>query len=285
MKNNFNYSDEKAEQIYYKVQSMDNEKEANQWISPWPGYVSQLANCNVKDNEVNCKNGLVVDLKDLSAKIKAQGGEAIPKSLVFIDDNKTLQEKKFSESKISVSAVLIPAQNGFKSILCDPLHAKGMFTRLFFMDGYGLRHFELFDTQMQPTGDMIYVWKINWEGGKPRIPAALAEKTIVSPGNIVQVNYIGWLENSTVFDSSITDWKNKNITKESDFDEFETKPLQFKSLGGQMIMGFDAAVVNMKINETKTVQIAPEDAYGTDPKAHPLGNKTLNFKVRVEKIN
>ena len=285
MKNKFGYDDEKAEQIYYKVQSMGNEKEANQWISPWPGYVSKLANCKVTNDQVTCNNGLIVNLKDLSAKIKAQGGEAVPNSLVFIDANKTLQEKEFSNSKISVSAVLIPAQNGFKSVLCDPLQAKSLFTRLFFMAGYGLKHFELFDTQMQPTGEMIYVWKINWEGSEPRIPEALAEKTIVSPGNIVQVNYIGWLENGTVFDSSITDWKNKNITQDSNFDEFETKPLQFKSLGGQMIMGFDAAIVNMKVNETKTVQLAPEDAYGTDPEAHPLGNKTLNFKVRVEKIN
>ncbi|MBW2973134.1 FKBP-type peptidyl-prolyl cis-trans isomerase [Candidatus Woesearchaeota archaeon] len=285
MQEKFNYSDEKAEQVYYKVQSIDTEKEANTWISPWPGYTSRLQNCKTQNNEIICNNGLIVNLDDLSAKIKVSGGEGVPESLVYIDENGEFQEKIFANSKIPVSAVLVLSKNGYQSLLCDPLHAKGMFTRLFFMDGHGLKHFELFDEQQQPTGEMIYVWKINWDGGEPRTHRALIKKTTVSQGDNVEVNYIGWLENGTVFDSSIAGWKNKNITQYSSFDAFETKPLKFKSLSNQMIMGFDAAVVNMNINETKTVKIAPEDAYGIDPDAHPMGNKTLNFKIRVEKIS
>jgi FKBP-type peptidyl-prolyl cis-trans isomerase len=137
---------------------------------------------------------------------------------------------------------------------------------------------------MQPTGEAIYVWKVKWDGGEPRMHSALAEKTNVSKGDTVLTNYIGWLENGTIFDSSIIEWKNKNITQYSSFDEFETKPLQFTSRGGQMISGFDEAVVGMKKGETKTIKISPEEAYGTDPDKHPLGNKTLNFKIRVERI-
>ena len=285
MQEKFNYSDEKAEQVYYKVQSIDTENEANKWISPWPGYTSRLQNCKTQKNELTCNNGLIVNLDDLSAKIKVRGGEGVPKSLVYIDETGEFKEKVFANSKIPISAVLVPSKNGYQSLLCDPLHAKGMFTRLFFMDGHGLKHFELFEEQQQPTGEMIYVWKVNWGGGEPRTHRALIKKTMVSQGDTVEVNYIGWLDDGTVFDSSIAGWKNKNITQYSSFDAFETKPLKFQSLGGQMIMGFDAAVANMKVNETKTVRIAPEDAYGVDPDAHPMGNKTLNFKVRVEKIS
>ncbi|MBD3303543.1 hypothetical protein GF343_00195 [Candidatus Woesearchaeota archaeon] len=283
MQEKFNYSDKQAEQVYYKVQSIENEKKANSWISPWPTYMSQLVNCQTKNNEVTCNNGLVVNLNDMSAKIKAQDGEGTPQSLIYVDNNGTLQEKEFKSDQ-AFSAVLVPSKNGYKSLLSHPLLAKSMFTRMYFMDGHGLEHFELFDERMQPTGENIIVWKVNWQGTEPRIHSELKEKTMVSPGDTVQVNYIGWLEDGMIFDSSIVDWQTKNITPEISFDDFETKPLQFQNLGGQMIMGFDAAVTNMKSGETKTVQIAPEDAYGTDPEKHPLGNKTLNFRIRVESI-
>jgi len=284
MKTKFNYDNEKAEQVYYKIQSIDDEKAANNWISPWPGYMSQLVNCQTKGNAVTCNNGAIIDLTNLDAKIQVQGGTGIPRSLVYINENKEIQEKTFSNSKIDASVVLVPSGNGFKSLLCNPLLANSMFTRMYFMDGHGLEHFELFDERIQPTGEKIYVWKVNWDGGEARTLKSLIEKTKVSQGDTVQVNYIGWTEDGAVFDSSIVDWKNNNVSQNSEFDDFDTKPLTFQSLSGQMIVGFDAAVVNMQKGETKTVQIAPEDAYGTDPEKHPLGNKTLNFKVRVESI-
>ncbi|MBW3001675.1 FKBP-type peptidyl-prolyl cis-trans isomerase [Candidatus Woesearchaeota archaeon] len=284
MKQKFNYTNKKAEELYYKIQSIENEKQANNWISPWPSYYSQLVNCKTKNNEVICNNGLIVNLNDMSAKIKSNKGEGVPKSLVYISQNGTVEEKQF-KSDLDFSGVLVPSKNGgYQGVLCHPLLAKSMFTRLFFMDGHGLEHFELFDERMQPTGENIIVWKVNWKGAEPRIHKELQEKTTVSPGDTAQVNYIGWLENGSVFDSSITDWRNKNISSDSNFDDFDTKPLQFQSLQGQMIMGFDAAVANMKPGEVKTVTISPEDAYGTDPEKHPLGNKTLNFKIRVESI-
>ena len=39
-------------------------------------------------------------------------------------------------------------------------------------------------------------------------------------------------------------------------------PLSFVVGGGQMISGFDAAVVGMKVGETKEVRLAPSEAYG-----------------------
>ncbi|MEA2003583.1 MAG: FKBP-type peptidyl-prolyl cis-trans isomerase, partial [archaeon] len=43
-------------------------------------------------------------------------------------------------------------------------------------------------------------------------------------------------------------------------------PLTFTVGAGQMIPGFDSAVADMKLGETKTVTISPEDAYGeSDP--------------------
>ncbi len=63
--------------------------------------------------------------------------------------------------------------------------------------------------------------------------------------SMVKVHYTGTLEDGTVFDSS----------RESD-------PLEFKVGGGEMIKGFDAAVVGMVVGETKKFTIPADDAYG-----------------------
>lgn len=64
-------------------------------------------------------------------------------------------------------------------------------------------------------------------------------------GDIVQVDYTGTLENGTVFDTSVG-----------------REPLNFTLGEGQMIPGFEQAVLGMKVGESKTVTIPAEDAYG-----------------------
>ncbi|MBI2084423.1 MAG: peptidylprolyl isomerase [Candidatus Aenigmarchaeota archaeon] len=67
----------------------------------------------------------------------------------------------------------------------------------------------------------------------------------VEKGDHVYVHYTGKLEDGTVFDSS----EGRN-------------PLDFIAGAGQMIKGFDDAVIGMTLGEKKTVMIKPEDAYG-----------------------
>jgi len=67
----------------------------------------------------------------------------------------------------------------------------------------------------------------------------------VKVGNTIRVDYTGTLENGTVFDSSIG-----------------REPLEFVAGIGQLIPGFDNAVIGMKIGEEKDIVIQPEDAYG-----------------------
>lgn len=71
--------------------------------------------------------------------------------------------------------------------------------------------------------------------------------TVESEDNI-EVNYIGTLEDGEKFDSS--------------FDRNETLP--FTVGVGQMIPGFDAWVVGMKLGETKSLVLSPEEAYGPE---------------------
>ncbi len=74
----------------------------------------------------------------------------------------------------------------------------------------------------------------------------LSYKPVTNPnpvreGDIVQIAYVGMLENGSVFDSG-------NYT--------------FRTGSGEVIEGVDKAVIGMKIGEKKTVTLSPEEAYG-----------------------
>ena len=65
-------------------------------------------------------------------------------------------------------------------------------------------------------------------------------------GRRVKVHYTGTLDDGTVFDSSYE----------------RDQPLGFVCMTGQMIPGFDKAVADMEVGETRTVHLTPEEAYG-----------------------
>ncbi len=77
-------------------------------------------------------------------------------------------------------------------------------------------------------------------------------------GNIVKVDYLGTLTDGTVFDTSIAaEAKKAGLPPRPSY-----SPLEFTVGSGQMIGGFDKAVVGMKAGEEKTVTIPAEQAYG-----------------------
>ncbi|TMI36740.1 FKBP-type peptidyl-prolyl cis-trans isomerase [Candidatus Bathyarchaeota archaeon] len=61
------------------------------------------------------------------------------------------------------------------------------------------------------------------------------------------------------------------------------KPLQVTLGTGKVIVGFEEALMGMKVNEEKEVVIPPEKAYGKSG-GHPMAGKTLQFKLRVTNI-
>jgi FKBP-type peptidyl-prolyl cis-trans isomerase 2 len=70
--------------------------------------------------------------------------------------------------------------------------------------------------------------------------------TVIKKGDKVKVEYVGSLEDGTVFDSS----KNHD------------SPLEFIVGAGQLIKGFDDAVVGMKVGDEKEISLPPDEAYG-----------------------
>ncbi|MDO8624650.1 MAG: peptidylprolyl isomerase [Candidatus Diapherotrites archaeon] len=96
------------------------------------------------------------------------------------------------------------------------------------------------------------------------------QNAVVQNGDTVQVNYRGTLPDGTEFDSSLKP---------------DRTPLEFKVGAGQMIKGFDAAVVGMKLNEEKTVTMPPDQAYGFDrPELYTQVPKSALSSVPADQI-
>jgi peptidylprolyl isomerase len=140
----------------------------------------------------------------------------------------------------------------------------------------------------------------------------------VKTGNKVKVEYVGKLDDGSVFDSS----------------EDHGKPLEFEVGSGHVIKGFDDAILGMNEGDEKEFTIQPAEAYGQhDPTLvqkvprevfpqeadltagllfeaglptgekvpamitavdevivtvdlnHPLAGKTLNFKIKLKEIS
>lgn len=71
------------------------------------------------------------------------------------------------------------------------------------------------------------------------------DEVVIKEGSKVKVMYEGTLADGSVFDKSE-----------------EGQPLEFTTGRGDVIPGFDNAVLGMKLNEKKEVTIPPEEAYG-----------------------
>ncbi len=79
-------------------------------------------------------------------------------------------------------------------------------------------------------------------------------------GNTVKVHYTGKLDDGTIFDTSV-----------------EREPLEFTMGTGQIIPGFEEAVMGMQVGQVKTVTIPAEEAYGPH-------NENMVIKVERDKL-
>ena len=82
--------------------------------------------------------------------------------------------------------------------------------------------------------------------------------------SIITVNYTGWLEDGTKFDSSLNSGR---------------EPLRFTLGAGQMIQGFDQGIPGMKVGGKRKLTIPPNLGYGSQDKGIIPPNSTLIFEL------
>ena len=93
---------------------------------------------------------------------------------------------------------------------------------------------------------------------------------VISEGDAISLHYSGYLEDGTLFDSSI----------------IRDMPLDFVVGESQIIPGLSIGLQNMSIGEKRTVVIPPDQAYGEQGAGGVIPpNSTLVFDVELISIN
>jgi FKBP-type peptidyl-prolyl cis-trans isomerase len=92
----------------------------------------------------------------------------------------------------------------------------------------------------------------------------------VKSGDQITVNYVGMLEDGTIFDSSIE----------------RGQPFPFTIGIGGVIQGWEIGVIGMKVGETRKLTIPSQLAYGERGVSGVIPpNSTLIFEINLLKIN
>ncbi len=82
------------------------------------------------------------------------------------------------------------------------------------------------------------------------IACSSSEEGTANEGDTVKVDYTGTLDDGTAFDSSV----------DPSFGHVE--PLEFTIGAGDVLPGFENAVIGLSINQSTTIDIPAEEAYG-----------------------
>jgi FKBP-type peptidyl-prolyl cis-trans isomerase 2 len=86
----------------------------------------------------------------------------------------------------------------------------------------------------------------------------------VQKGDLVTVDYVGTFDDGKVFDTSM-EWIAAKAGVKNPKRLYE--PMEFRVGSGEMIPGFEDAVIDMEVDQVKKIAIPAEKAYGpSDPK-------------------
>lgn len=173
-------------------------------------------------------------------------------------ETKTEEIKEIKEPRISLQSLLAV-------LLLISLLANGYF--IIQITDLNKKIFELGGSNLGTTTTLLPVVTTTLGG----------EIKVVEAGKIVKVDYIGKFENGTIFDTSLED----EAKKAGIYNELKSyEPFSFVAGKGQVIKGFDKAVIGMKVGEEKTVTIPTEEGYSIGP----LAGKILIFKIIVRDV-
>ena len=186
-------SREDATKLFAEVQKIDNEDEANVWISGFPGYLTGDAKACVYDNAtqtVGCEvsvglgttaqgyyqqlwrvtiplnniNETQYMLRQIDRTTNTLLGQVQLKPnavVVSREGARNLQRYDIGGEEIPFDVLLIQTGNTYKALITQPELTESMFTKLFFLEGRHTQNFELLSEKTSHNGELIQVWKLN----------------------------------------------------------------------------------------------------------------------------
>ncbi|QSG13631.1 FKBP-type peptidyl-prolyl cis-trans isomerase [Halapricum desulfuricans] len=85
----------------------------------------------------------------------------------------------------------------------------------------------------------------------------------IEPGDGVTIEYVGRLDDGTIFDTSRREVAiEAGLAQPADIEPEEYAALSFTAGEGEIIEGLDEALIGMSEGDTETVTVPPEEAYG-----------------------
>ena len=106
---------------------------------------------------------------------------------------------------------------------------------------------------------------VNTQTGVKVQDLVVGQGATAETGDSITVHYVGTLENSKVFDSSID----------------RGTPFTFTLGAGQVIKGWDVGVAGMQVGGKRKLTISPESGYGAQTVGPIPANSTLIFEVQL----
>jgi hypothetical protein len=166
--------------LYNELNNLRTDQDSNNWIAPWPSYAGESSCSQIDNQTLSCNMiglPLKIDLTTMDAKVGIAGKIAYPVSFAYVDSNGTFMEKRYTKDYYwdvysqefasqgikdipRISVVLRLDHSGI--IQSSSELAGSMFTRLFYLEGAGLSHFEKISDVTDIQGQRIIVWKVKW---------------------------------------------------------------------------------------------------------------------------
>lgn len=189
MQSRFGMTEQEAIQRYYEISALATDRESNDWIAPWPAYVvNTLRRCTNQSTNVTCYYNVAIGSENNyrialeKAVVNMENPELVELTFAFIDgngakageskgkpaqmvvgDDKHMSSYKMEESNFPYAVLVIENPGGtYDSLVADPALVSSTFTKLFYLDGRYMGHFEKFSEKMTVGGDKLVAWDVLW---------------------------------------------------------------------------------------------------------------------------
>jgi hypothetical protein len=119
-------------------------------------------------------------------------------------------------------------------------------------------------------------------------PEPMTDNRTVESKDHLFVNYVGYLEDGRIFDTSVEKVAYSDVPKADDFSvrgegQYSQFDFTHDNEPRDVIPGFDAGVAGMMVDQTKVITVPPSEGYTQE--GHALYGKTLYFELSLEDID
>ncbi|USN45042.1 MAG: hypothetical protein H6502_03190 [Candidatus Woesearchaeota archaeon] len=198
----FDATEEEATRLYFEVNQLANDVQANSWISPWPGFYNNRAagctetvdedlgrrmlSCNVGIGLGRDSQGLTVAINGIEVNFAKVDGKTVPKATFLVNsyaannvrvnqvparipagtfsfyEDGTLLSYRNATGENLLLSIYELPNGQFGAVVSDPLFENSLFLRLMFFEGVNTKYFEKFSDQTSLLGQRIIIWKVAW---------------------------------------------------------------------------------------------------------------------------